>query len=134
MSNKHRDYTKYAKTQDEPAMAVIDAPSFEEAIEPVETAEVIEPAEPAEAVEPMEAVEPAIETAHAPKIGRVFGCTSLNVRKAPKTNATVICTINCHAEVEIDELESTDDFYKICTASGIEGYCMKKFIRESDAK
>jgi len=46
----------------------------------------------------------------------------------------VICTINCHAEVEIDELESTDDFYKICTASGVEGYCMKKFIRESDAK
>ena len=129
MSNKHRDYTKYAKTQDEPAMAVIDAPSFEE---------VIEPAEPAEAVEPIEVVEPAIETVietvPAPKIGRVFGCTSLNVRKAPKTNATVICTINCHAEVEIDELESTDDFYKICTASGIEGYCMKKFIRESDAK
>lgn len=129
MSNKHRDYTKYAKTQDEPAMAIIDAPSFEE---------VIEPAEPAEAVEPIEVVEPAIETVietvPAPKIGRVFGCTNLNVRKAPKTNATVICTINCHAEVEIDELESTDDFYKICTASGIEGYCMKKFIRESDAK
>lgn len=129
MSNKHRDYTKYAKTQDEPAMAIIDAPSFEE---------VIEPAEPAEAVEPIEVVGPAIETVietvPAPKIGRVFGCTSLNVRKAPKTNATVICTINCHAEVEIDELESTDDFYKICTASGIEGYCMKKFIRESDAK
>ena len=129
MSNKHRDYTKYAKTQDEPAMAVIDSPSFEEAIEPVETAEVVEPIE---AVEP--AIETAIETAPAPKIGRVFGCTSLNVRKAPKTNAVVICTINCHAEVEIDELESTDDFYKICTASGIEGYCMKKFIRESDAK
>lgn len=129
MSNKHRDYTKYAKTQDEPAMAVIDSPSFEEAIEPVETAEVVEPIE---AVEP--AIETAIETAPSPKIGRVFGCTSLNVRKAPKTNAVVICTINCHAEVEIDELESTDDFYKICTASGIEGYCMKKFIRESDAK
>lgn len=129
MSNKHRDYTKYAKTQDEPAMAIIDAPSFEEVIEPADSAEV---AEPIEAVEP--AIDPAIETAPAPKIGRVFGCTSLNVRKAPKTNAVVICTINCHAEVEIDELESTDDFYKICTASGIEGYCMKKFIRESDAK
>lgn len=129
MSNKHRDYTKYAKTQDEPAMAIIDAPSFEEVIEPADSAEV---AEPIEAVGP--AIEPAIETAPAPKIGRVFGCTSLNVRKAPKTNAVVICTINCHAEVEIDELESTDDFYKICTASGIEGYCMKKFIRESDAK
>lgn len=129
MSNKHRDYTKYAKTQDEPAMAVIDAPSFEEVVEPVETAEVVEPIEAAEP-----AIEPAIEAAPTHKIGRVFGCTSLNVRKAPKTNATVICTINCHAEVEIDELESTDDFYKICTASGIEGYCMKKFIRESDAK
>lgn len=129
MSNKHRDYTKYAKTQDEPAMAVIDAPSFEEVIEPADTEEVAEPIEVAEPV-----IETAIEAAPAHKIGRVFGCTSLNVRKAPKTNAVVICTINCHAEVEIDELESTDDFYKICTASGIEGYCMKKFIRESDAK
>lgn len=133
MSNKHRDYTKYAKTQDEPAMAIIDAPSFEEVIEPADIAEVAEPIEAVEpAIEP--AIETAIETAHALKIGRVFGCTSLNVRKAPKTNAVVICTINCHAEVEIDESESTDDFYKICTASGIEGYCMKKFIRESDAK
>ena len=133
MSNKHRDYTKYAKTQDEPAMAVIDAPSFEEVIEPADTEEVAEPIEAVEsAVE--DSVEPAIEAAPAHKIGRVFGCTSLNVRKAPKINAVVICTINCHAEVEIDELESTDDFYKICTASGIEGYCMKKFIRESDAK
>ncbi len=128
MSNKHRDYTKYAKTQDEPEMTITDAPSFED----VKTTEVIEPVEIAEVIEPIEVVEPVVEP--SPKIGRVFGCTSLNVRKAPKTNAVVICTINCHAEVEIDELESTDDFYKVFTASGVVGYCMKKFIRESDVK
>jgi hypothetical protein len=28
----------------------------------------------------------------------------------------------------IDEKESTEEFYKVCTAAGIEGFCMKKFI------
>ena len=32
------------------------------------------------------------------------------------------------SEVEIDLGNSTDDFYKICTASGAEGYCQKEFI------
>ena len=63
-----------------------------------------------------------------PKIGVVVDCTKLNVRKKPHANATIVTVITCETELEIIEAESTKDFYKICTAAGVEGFCMKRFI------
>ena len=60
--------------------------------------------------------------------GIVSGCNRLNVRSEPLADAPVICTIASETEVVIDESSSTEDFYKVCLASGIEGYCTKKFI------
>lgn len=60
--------------------------------------------------------------------GVVVGCFNLNVRTGPRKDFDVICEIPSESEVEIDESESFEDFYKICTASGVEGFCMKKFI------
>jgi len=74
------------------------------------------------------ASEPEIPEAEEPVIGVVVNCTKLNVRQEPITTATVICTLVALDEVMIDEEASTDEFYKICTVSGIEGYCMKKYI------
>jgi len=62
------------------------------------------------------------------KIGIVANCKKLNVREKPTVEAPVVCEIVCQTEVMIDEKESTEEFYKICTAAGIEGFCMKKFI------
>ena len=62
------------------------------------------------------------------KIGIVTGCKRLNVREKPKTDASVICEVNFQTELMIEEADSTEDFYKVCTAAGIEGFCMKKFI------
>lgn len=53
----------------------------------------------------------------------------LNVRKAPKADAAIACVIKNGSEVIVDVTNSTDDFYKICTEAGLEGYCMKKFIK-----
>lgn len=61
-------------------------------------------------------------------IGIVSNCKKLNVRKHPSQNAEVLCEIPCDLQVVIEENESTEDFYKVCTFSGIEGFCMKKFI------
>ena len=61
--------------------------------------------------------------------GIVSGCNRLNVRVAPVANATVICAIDQGSEVSIAEGYSTDEFYKVYTASGVEGYCMKKYIK-----
>ena len=61
-------------------------------------------------------------------LGIVHNCLTLNIREEPEKDAGVVCSISCLTEVMVDENESTDEFYKICTASGIEGYCMKKYI------
>ena len=62
------------------------------------------------------------------KIGLVSNCKKLNVREKPTVEASVVCEIVCGTELMIDEQESTEEFYKVCTAAGIEGFCMKKFI------
>lgn len=60
--------------------------------------------------------------------GVVTGCAKLNVRKGPSKDAEVLCIINESSPVVVKITESTEDFHKVITASGIEGYCMKKFI------
>ena len=66
-----------------------------------------------------------------PMIGTVVDCLRLNVRMKPRTDADVVCIIECDSKVVIDEENSTKNFYKICTEIGIEGYCMKQFIKIS---
>lgn len=95
------DYTKYSRNPQENAEPVF------KSIEPVE-------------------VEP--EVAKVSKTGVVTDCAKLNVRAEPTIDAEVVCVINAATELLVDEAESTEDFYKICTAAGVEGYCMRKFI------
>lgn len=64
----------------------------------------------------------------APVTGVVANCTKLNVRKTSAASAPVVSIINEGVEVRIGVAESTDDFYKVYLASGVEGFCMKKFI------
>ena len=61
-------------------------------------------------------------------IGLVANCKRLNIREGPTVDAPVICEVACRTELMIEEADSTEDFYKVCTEAGIEGYCMKKFI------
>lgn len=66
--------------------------------------------------------------ANTAKVGIVAGCSKLNIREEPKTDSAIISEISCQAEVIIEEAESTEDFYKVCTPFGVEGFCMKKYI------
>lgn len=63
-----------------------------------------------------------------PLVGIVIDCKNLNVRNQPDGEADVLGTISADSEVLIDEGDSTSEFYKVCTASGLEGFCMKKYI------
>lgn len=80
---------------------------------------------------PVAIPEPVVETVEtiALPAGRVVDCVKLNVREQPDVNAEVVCQIAYESEVIIDPAGSTKDFYKICTEHGIEGYCMKKYIK-----
>lgn len=62
-------------------------------------------------------------------VGVVTKCVQLRVRKTPdasKENTIGVLTLADEVLVDLDN--STSDFYKVTTAAGLEGYCMKKFI------
>lgn len=63
-----------------------------------------------------------------PKMGIVIDCKNLNVREQPNSSAAVLGVVPAGTELMVDDRESTDEFYKILTASGLEGFCMNKFI------
>lgn len=61
--------------------------------------------------------------------GFVSGCKKLNVRAEANKDSSVLCIIDEKAELLVHVVEGdTSDFYKVHTASGIDGFCMKKFI------
>lgn len=64
-----------------------------------------------------------------PTMGIVRDCKKLRVRNYPELEANVICEIEVGSKVVIDENKSTEEFYKVCTETGIDGYCMKRFIK-----
>ena len=95
------DYTKFTKTENK-----------KDAVEPIEIKNRVE-----EKVEQIS------------MIGTVINCTRLNIRQEPSKESDIVCEIPVYSEVTIYEDESTTDFYKVCTAAGAEGFCMRGFIR-----
>ena len=84
-----------------------------------------------EIVEPTPVVESTPETVEESTtvIGIVSDCARLRVRKEPSTDAEVLCELEEGSEVVVDmKAHTTHDFYKVCTAAGLEGYCMTNFI------
>lgn len=61
-------------------------------------------------------------------IGVVTDCLKLNIREKPSKDSRVVTVVTCLDELEIDMGDSNDDWYAVCTATGIEGFCMKKFV------
>ena len=60
--------------------------------------------------------------------GIVTDCLYLNVRKLPDINADVAVVIDALTQVCVDLDASTEDFYKVRTSDGVEGFCMRKYI------
>ena len=60
--------------------------------------------------------------------GVIDGCVYAQVLDRPGYKADVICELPIGTEVMIDENESTDLFYKIYTATSLEGYCERIYI------
>lgn len=61
-------------------------------------------------------------------IGKLRDCGKLNVREKPSIDAKILCRLDKTSEVQIEKAESTKEFYKVYTTSGVEGYCMKKYV------
>ena len=68
------------------------------------------------------------------KVGIVANCEKLNLRRSPlkdSDGANIITELLSGVAVVIDEDESTPNFYKVTTETGLEGYCMRQFIELS---
>lgn len=72
--------------------------------------------------------EPIEQLTESEPIEGTVGCEKLNVRSDATIDSDPVGVIARDSKVFIYEDESTEEFYKVCTATGLEGYCMKKFI------
>lgn len=71
---------------------------------------------------------PPVEEKEETLIGIVSDCKRLNIRREPNVNKEVVFVVDVGAVLVIDLEKSTDEFYKIYTETGVEGYCMKRFV------
>lgn len=53
----------------------------------------------------------------------------LDIYSEPDTGSELICVALYKDEVVIDLENSTEEFYKICTAIGAEGFCYRHLIK-----
>lgn len=92
---------------------------IEETIEEV-TDEVIEP----------EVIVPSVENnvENNEVIGKISGFEKLYVRKEASKDSEPVGIVTDKDDLSIDVAHSTDDFYKVITSNGLEGYCVKQFI------
>lgn len=79
-----------------------------------------------------ENISDALPSRATEELNEVFGivsdCLRLNIRTAPSKDSTVKTVASFLDELKIDYANSTDEWYAVCTASGIDGFCMKNFI------
>jgi hypothetical protein len=101
--------------------------NIEEVVESVENPiETIE-----EDVESMEEIVSTIEDGieNNEIIGKITGFEKLYVRKEANKDSEPVGIVSVEDDISIDINHSTDDFYKVITSNGLEGYCVKKFIK-----
>lgn len=67
-----------------------------------------------------------METKNMP-IG-VVNCLRLHIYSEPNLESEIVCKVRYSTEVVIDSDNSTEDFYKIYTAIGAEGFCQKDLV------
>lgn len=67
-------------------------------------------------------------TLHKTITGVVAGCAKLNVRSKPAVDADILLILDANAEIMIDPARSTNEWVKITTAAGVDGFCMRKFV------
>lgn len=112
MSNK--DYTRFSNRRTE--VRVKEDPTSD-----VETVEVIEQT----VIEP----EPEPKAVEAElREGVIVDCLFVAIREAPYQGAPVVTEVNPNVKLLIDDEKSTEDFYKVHTYAGVEGYCMKRYV------
>ena len=58
----------------------------------------------------------------------VVNCLRLHVFSKPSVDSEIVCKLRYLTELIVDMDDSTESFYKIYTAIGAEGFCLKEFV------
>lgn len=119
--SKH-NYSQYSNKKNNKTSAVVNPVSYNnEPVQEIHAVDVV--------VEPV-VVAPTPEVKMEPKIvkGTVAGCSKLNVRAKPSTDADIVCVLDVESEITINVDKSNTEWFCICTAAGVKGYCMRKFV------
>lgn len=61
--------------------------------------------------------------------GTVVGCRKLNVREQMNLGAAVLCELPVSTQVQVFADEHHDEWYHVSTTTGVDGFCMKKYIK-----
>ena len=117
MSKSKHNYTQYSKKTSDPKPNTPKVP-----VVPVSSSK--------EVKMEVELVKETVDTVVLPKAveGIVVNCSKLNVREEPSMDADIVCILDVMSEVEIDVTKSDNEWFKVHTATGTEGYCMRKFV------
>ena len=62
-------------------------------------------------------------------IGKISGFEKLYVRKESNKDSEPVGIVTDKDNLSIDLSNSTDTFYKVMTSNGLEGYCVKEFVK-----
>lgn len=79
-------------------------------------------------IKPVEEAVEVVETSTESITGVVDYCAKLNVRTTPDLDGDVVASLAKQTAVEIDLTKSTDEWYYVSTAMGIEGFCMRQYV------
>ena len=61
-------------------------------------------------------------------VGVVSGCRLLNIRLRPDLEAPILCFVRCESELTVDLQESSSDWLRVCSADGVKGYCLARYV------
>ena len=74
----------------------------------------------------------ATKEADSTVVGYVSGCLKLNIREEGYLGANVVCVVPEKTALLIEVAESNDEWYKVYTETGMEGFCMKQYVTLSE--
>lgn len=58
----------------------------------------------------------------------IANCLRLHIHSEPNLESEIICKVRYLTELAVELENSTEDFYKVCTATGAEGFCQKEYV------
>lgn len=58
----------------------------------------------------------------------VANCLRLHIHSESSLDSEIVCKVRYLTELEVDMENSTEDFYKVSTATGAEGFCQKDLV------